>query len=158
MTAIIYLVSLVWESIGNGCYPRVTSSSAVSTSPRWPRPPVATSAPTAPPWALASLTGIGVLLIVIAGITSPRGMVQNISYHVYISYIISCIISCMYIISLVLSRCITPAAMPQPYCDLYHYHYSVSQLWISSTAPNLGTYPIGCDLYAHLFLVYVYVI
>ena len=80
--AIIYLVSLVWDSIDNGCYPRVTGSSAVPTSPRWPRPPVASSAPIAPPWALASLTGIGVLLIVIAVITSSRGMARNISCYV----------------------------------------------------------------------------
>ena len=127
MIANIYSFSLVWDSIGNGCYPRVTSSSAVPTSPRWLRPPVVPSAPTAPPWALASQTGIGNILLVLALITTLRGMVRKIICYVYVL----CIILYMCIIPLlpVLSPSITSAAMPQPYCDdLYHYFHSGSLL------------------------------
>ena len=76
------------------CYPWVTSSSAVPTVPLWPLPPKPSSAPRVTPLALWSRKGIGIVLVLLAYIITPRGMARIYKCHyncyMYILYICYC--------------------------------------------------------------------
>ena len=100
------------NQFGLGSYPWVTSSSAVTTIPLWPRPPMPSSAPCVTPLALWSQKGIGIVLALLACITTPRGMARIYECHyncyMYILYICYC-----YPVS-VPQPCLYPTLTPNP--------------------------------------------
>ena len=59
------------------------SRSAVTAGPRWPLPPVVTTAPTVPLVSLWSRTGIGEQLVVLADLTILRGMARTSNCNIY---------------------------------------------------------------------------